>query len=81
MEYRCGSHSLYDLKNHVVFCTKYRYKILTGPIAIRAQELVWKIYAANYVNIVSGILSPEHIHLPSDFSSAEYFSIKDSSVH
>ncbi len=63
MEYRRGSHSLYDLKYHVVFCTKYRYRILTGSVATRARELVREICAANYVDIVSGSLSPDHMHL------------------
>ena len=57
MEYRHGSHSLYDLKYHVVFCTKYRYRILTGQVATRARELIREICAANYVDIVSGSLS------------------------
>lgn len=63
MEYRRGSHSLYELKYHVVFCTKYRYRILTGSVAIRARELVREICAANYVDIVSGSMSPDHMHL------------------
>ena len=63
MEYRRGSHSLYDLKYHIVFCTKYRYRILTGEVAIRARELIREICAANYVDIVSGSLSPDHMHL------------------
>ena len=63
MEYRRGSHSLYDLKYHIVFCTKYRYRILTGQVATRARELIREICAANYVDIVSGSLSPDHIQL------------------
>ena len=63
MNYRCGSHSLYDLKYHVVFCTKYRYRVLTGQVATRVRELIREICAANYVDIVSGSLSPDHIHL------------------
>jgi putative transposase len=63
MTYRNSSHSLYDLKYHVVFCTKYRYRILTGQIATRARELIREVCAANYVDIVSGSLSPDHIHL------------------
>ncbi len=63
MEYRRGSHSLYDLKYHIVFCTKYRYRILTGQVAARARELIREICAANYVDIISGSLSPDHIHL------------------
>lgn len=63
MDYRHGSHNLYDLKYHVVFCTKYRYRILTGQIAIRTGELIREVCARNYVDIVSGSLSPDHIHL------------------
>ena len=63
MEYRKGSHSIYDLKYHVVFCTKYRFRILTGQVATRARELVREVCAANYIDIVSGSMSPDHMHL------------------
>ena len=63
MDYKRASHSLYDLKYHVVFCTKYRYRVLTGQIAIRARELIREVCAANYIDIISGGLSPDHIHL------------------
>jgi len=46
-----------------VFCTKYRYRVLTGQVAIRTREIIRKVCAANYVDIVSGSLSPDHIHL------------------
>ena len=63
VEYRHGAHSLYDLKYHVVFCTKYRYRVLTGQVATRVRELIREICATNYVDIVSGSLSPDHIHM------------------
>ena len=63
MSYRHGSHSLYDLKYHVVFCTKYRYRILTGSVATRARELTREVCSSNYIDIVSGSMSPDHIHL------------------
>ena len=47
----------------MVFCTKYRYRILTGSVATRARELVREICTANYVDIVSGSMSPDHMHL------------------
>jgi putative transposase len=40
MRYRHGAHSTYDLKYHIVFCTKYRYRVLTGHIASRTIELI-----------------------------------------
>ena len=63
MDYRRGAHSLYDLKYHVVFCTKYRYRILTGQIAERTRALIREICAANYIDVVSGSMSPDHVHL------------------
>ena len=61
--YKHGSHSLYDLKYHIVFCTKYRYRILTGEVGQRTRELIREICRSNYVDIVSGSMSPDHIHL------------------
>ena len=63
MEYKKGSHSTYDLKYHIVFCTKYRYRILTDQVTTRARELMREICQANYVDIVSGSMSPDHVHL------------------
>ncbi len=63
MTYRKGSHSTYDLKYHLIWCTKYRYRVLTGAVANRVRELIREICSANYVDIVSGSMSPDHIHL------------------
>lgn len=63
MNYKYGSHSIFDLKYHIVFCTKYRYRVLSGEVAMRARELIREVCTANYVDIVSGSLSPDHVHL------------------
>ena len=63
MGYRKGSHSVYDVKYHLIWCTKYRYRILTGQVAIRARELIREICRGNYVDIQSGSMSPDHVHL------------------
>jgi REP-associated tyrosine transposase len=46
-----------------VFCTKYRYRILTSQVATRARELVREVCAANYIDVLSGSMSPYHMHL------------------
>ena len=63
MNYRKGSHSTYDLKYHIIWCTKYRYRVLIGDVANRVRVLIREICAANYIDIVSGSMSPDHIHL------------------
>jgi putative transposase len=60
MKYRHGAHSTYDLKYHIVFCTKYRYRVLTGYIATGTVKFKGEICSANYMDIVSGNISPEH---------------------
>jgi REP element-mobilizing transposase RayT len=63
MKYRRGSHSLYDLKYHVVFCTKCRFRVLTGQVSTRARELIREVCSSNYIDIISGTMSPDHVHL------------------
>ena len=63
MSYKKSPHTTYDLKYHIIWCSKYRYRILTGEVGIRTRELIREICATNYVDIISGSMSPDHIHL------------------
>ena len=61
--YRKNSHAVYDIKYHVIWVTKYRYKILSGPIAIRARELIRQGCEARGIIILQGSVGKDHIHL------------------
>ena len=63
MSYRKTSHSVYDIKYHLVWITKYRKKILKGQIGLRLRELVRQICAANEVIIISGSIQADHVHM------------------
>jgi putative transposase len=63
MSYRKTSHSVYDLKYHIVWITKYRKPVLRGEVAIRLRELVRQTCATLDVYIVSGHVSSDHVHL------------------
>jgi len=63
MSYRKTSHSVYDLKYHVVWITKYRKPVLRGEIAIRLRELVRQTCGALDVYILSGHIAVDHVHL------------------
>lgn len=52
VEYRKGSHTLYDIKYHVIWVTKYRYNVLRGPIAIRVRELIRQGCEARNIKIM-----------------------------
>ena len=61
--YRKTSHSLYDIKYHLVWITKYRKPVLRGEISERCRALIREICKANEVDILSGHVSKDHIHL------------------
>ena len=63
MSYRKTAHSVYDLKYHVVWVTKYRKPVLRGEIALRARELIRQTCTTLDVYIVQGHVSVDHIHL------------------
>jgi putative transposase len=62
-EYHHSAHAVWDIKYHLVWITKYRYKVLRGEIAERARDLLREICAAREVRIVRGAVSPDHIHM------------------
>ena len=61
--YRKSSHTVYDIKYHIVWITKYRKPILQGLIGIRARDIIREICRANDVEIIKGHVSKEHVHL------------------
>jgi putative transposase len=63
MSYRKTAHSVYDLKYHIVWITKYRKPILRGEIGKRVRELVRQTCASLEVYIVKGHVSKDHVHL------------------
>jgi len=62
-EYRTSGHAIWDIKYHVVWITKYRYKMLRGEVAERARDLIRQICESREVRIVRGAISPDHVHM------------------
>jgi len=75
MEYRKTAHSVYDIKYHIVWITKYRKAILRGEIAIRVRELIRQTCASLDVYIEKGHVAKDHVHLlvsvPPDLAVSE----------
>ena len=61
--YHHSSHSVHDIKYHIVWVTKYRYHVLRGAIGHRARDLIREICMSREVTIVRGSVSPDHVHL------------------
>ena len=63
MEYKYGSHTVFQIEYHFVWVTKYRYKVLSGEIAERVRELVRETCEAFEFRIVKGVVSKDHGHI------------------
>jgi len=61
--YRKSSHTVYDIKYHIVWITKYRKPVMRADIATRARDLVREICKANDVEIIRGHISKDHVHI------------------
>ena len=58
-----GSHTVYDIQYHIVWTTKYRYKVLQGKIAERLRELLRQGCEARKIMIVRGSIGKDHVHM------------------
>ena len=61
--YRKGSHTVFDLKYHVVWITKYRKQVLRGEIGKRLRELIRQTCEELEIYIEKGHIAPDHVHL------------------
>jgi len=63
MDYRYGSHTVYNIEYHFVWVTKYRYQVLSGDVSLRVRELVRQTCEAFEIKILSGVVSKDHVHI------------------
>jgi putative transposase len=61
--YRTNAGAVFSLKVHLVWCPKYRYPVLTGPVADRLRELLATKAAALDATIEALDVLPDHVHL------------------
>jgi len=63
MEYKSGSSSKHRILVHLVFCPKYRRRVLIGKIAIRLKELFRQCCQINDWKIHELMIQRDHIHM------------------
>jgi len=62
-DYRSQGHTVTRLTVHLVWITKYRYKVLHGDIQKRCRELLIQVCDAEDVRILGGVVSKDHVHM------------------
>ena len=61
--YTRGSHTVYHHRYHLVWITKYRYRVLRGELQGRVRTIIAQVAEEMNIKIVNGVVSSEHIHL------------------
>ena len=63
MEVTHGRGYVYSIQYHIVWCVKYRHKILTLKIENRLVELLYQIARENNFQIIERNTDKDHVHI------------------
>ena len=63
MKYKSNNNIVYSCKYHVVWCPKYRRKVLVDGVDSRLEELIIQICQEIQVDIIEMEIMPDHLHL------------------
>lgn len=61
--YRKNAGAVYSLHYHLVWCPKYRYKVLQGDVAKRLEELLHAKAVELGAEVEALEIMPDHVHL------------------
>ena len=61
--YKSNRNVVYSCKYHVVWCPKYRRKVLVNGVDIRLKELIESIATEIQVDIIEIEIMPDHVHI------------------
>ena len=57
------AHSIYECKYHVVFCPKYRYRILRDEVAEYTKQQIYRLcQQKDGVEVLELSIQPDHVH-------------------
>ena len=62
-KYRKNETMVFCCRYHVIFCPKYRRKVLTEPIQKRLKEVVLSLQEDNKFIVLEMEVMPDHVHL------------------
>ena len=61
--YKANHNIYYSCKYHVVWCPKYRRKVLVGQVATRLEQIIGEVCEEHKSEILSMEIMPDHVHL------------------
>ena len=57
------AHATYECKYHLVWCPKYRFRVLTGDVGRSVRELIRQLCEWRKFEIMAGRVMSDHIHI------------------
>ena len=63
MKYKSNNNVVYSCKYHVVWCPKYRRKVLVDSVDVRLKELIEETCIKNRIDLIEMEIMPDHVHL------------------
>ena len=63
MEYRSNNNVVFSCKYHVVWCPKYRRRVLTGDIEDRLKQIIAEVAAELECPLIEMEIMPDHVHV------------------
>jgi putative transposase len=61
--FKSNNNVVYSCKYHIVWCAKYRRKVLTPTVAERLKELIRQVCAERESEVLELEVLPDHVHL------------------
>ena len=76
-QFRKLAHSLYECKYHIVFCPKYRYRILQSEVAKYVKEQIYRLSSEKKdVELLEVNVQADHVHvvvsIPPKYAVSQY---------
>ena len=63
MEYKSNQNIVYSCKYHVVWCPKYRRRVLTSEVEERLKAILLEVAQERQAEIIELEVMPDHVHL------------------
>jgi putative transposase len=61
--FKSNNNVVYSCKYHVVWCPKYRRKVLTDEVAERLKEVIGQVCSEHGSDVLELEVMPDHVHL------------------
>lgn len=63
LKYDTSAHCKYSLQYHIIWCPKFRFSVLNGPVADVLKDILISLCETYHYEIKALEVMPDHIHI------------------